>query len=511
MAERISLAVDGLVKNFGATQALRGVTMDVRAGSVHALLGHNGSGKSTLIKVLAGYHVRDAGTITIRDAELPHEFDAAVVHAAGVRFVHQDLGLVENLTVAENLALRGNFVRSRYGGISWARQRRAAEASLARVGARCAPHQTVAELGPVDKTLLTIARALQDIDVAQGILVLDEPTARLPQSEVGRVLHLVRRLRDDGASIILVTHRLEEVFEVADFVTVLQDGECIFADDIAATTPGDIRSAIAGSSPRALAEPYGRADRPALSGAVALRVRGLRGSTIRDLSLNVQAGEILAVTGTVGSGRSELGRLVYGLQPIVSGTVSIGDGPWMEHMDPKHARRLGLGYTPQERTAGLAMGDAIADNVALPSMGGMLGALGVSKRRIAQASRDVVRDMTIRPADEQLRVGLLSGGNQQKVSIGKWVKLGCVALILDEPLQGIDVGAKADIMTALREQVTQRGGAVLWIESDAEMIPQYADRVIILARGEIVGELAGAELNRKNLLYMLYADGSVAA
>ncbi len=511
MAQRISLAVDGLVKNFGATQALRGVTMNVNEGSVHALLGHNGSGKSTLIKILAGYHVRDAGRIVIHDVALPREFASNVVHSAGVRFVHQDLGLVGNLTVAENLALRGNFERSRCGGISWARQKLATQLSLDRVGARCDPDQTISNLGPVDKTLLTIARAIQDIDVAQGILILDEPTARLPQSEVGRVLDLVRSLRDDGASIVLVTHRLEEVFEVADFVTVLQDGERIFADDITATTPEEIRSAIASNSSTRLAVSEVPPDQRVRSGAPALRVRGLQGLNIRDLDLELHAGEILAVTGTVGSGRSELGRLVYGLQPIVAGSIAVGDVAFTDHMDPKRARRLGLGYTPQERGAGLSMGDAIDDNVALPSMRRMLGALGVSKQRIGKMARSVVEDMSIRPADERLRVGLLSGGNQQKVSIGKWVKLSCVALILDEPLQGIDVGAKADIMAALRDQVTQRGGAILWIESDAELIPQYADRVIVLARGKIVGELAGNELNRKNLLYMLYADGSAAA
>ena len=511
MEQNVNLSIDDVSKRFGATHALRAVSFDVQAGSVHALLGHNGSGKSTLIKILSGYHSRDSGRISVQGLAMPREVDAAVVRRLGVRFVHQDLGLVEALSAGENLALYGNYVRGRTRGISWAGQRRAAQAILDQVGARFSPDDTVSDLGPVDKTLLAIARAIQDMDVRNGILVLDEPTARLPGSEVSRVLGIVRTLRDRGASVLYVTHRLDEVFEVADHVTVLQNGEKLVDGPLSSTSPGSIRKAIAASAAGSGLKTVGARPSPVVRGDLALSLRGIQGRTIKHLDLDLYAGEIVAITGTVGSGRSELGRLLYGLQPIAAGSMTVGRSGPMTRMKPEHARLLGLGYTPQERTAGLALGETVAENIAFPAFRNFCELYGVSKRRIDSAARSVIDEMSIRPPSTETRLAVLSGGNQQKVSIGKWVRLMCTVLILDEPLQGIDIGAKEDIMRILRAEVTARSSAVLWIESDAETIPEHADRAIVLSRGEIVGELEGTDLNRDNLLEMLYAGKAVTA
>lgn len=505
------LAIRGLAKHFGATRALTDVDLSIRSGTVHALLGHNGSGKSTLIKILDGYYVADSGKISINGEDLPHSFTARLAYDRGIRFVHQDLGLFSDLSVAENLALGTAYARSPGGTISWRRERRLTSEALRRFGLKVPPRHRVSSLGPVERTLLAIARATLTMQADGGLLVLDEPTARLPPSESEQLLRIIRSLRDHGTSVLYVTHRLAEVFEIADRVTVLQDGKVVMSDAVSASSEREISQAIIGrrQHPRGdehiVREPATTAARPAV-----VRLQNLSGRRVRNVDLVLRTGELLAVTGTVGSGRSELGRLIYGLQRPSGGSIAIGqvDG-WTRHSSPAWSSRHAVGYVPQERSDGLAVGETVADNVAVTSYRSMSRWFGVSNASLRQVARKVIESFSVRPGRSDIQVGSLSGGNQQKVAIGKWSRLSCDLLILDEPLQGIDVGAKADIMEALRERVLDRGGAVLWIESDAEIVPRYADRAIIMRDGQITAEFDSTTLDRDSLLDALYAVGGV--
>lgn len=510
MSEAVRLAVRGVSKRFGATQALYNVDLEIRQGQVHALLGHNGSGKSTLIKIIGGYHTADHGRIDVNGTPLPRSYSPNVVYGVGVRFVHQDLGLVNGLTVSENLALRGNFKRSRLGGISWRRQREFTVATLESVGLRIRPDLPVSALGPVERTLLAIARATQDLDIGSGVLVLDEPTARLPRSEAIRLLETVRSLKSKGAAVLYVTHRLGEVFEAADEVTVLRDGRGIFSSKVAETSDAEVRAVIAGM--RVGKGPIADGERSCprhASGEALVEVRDLSGTRVKGVTLALHAGELLAITGTIGSGRSELGRLMYGLQSPSAGRVSLG-GQWMDRVSRAAARAGGVGYVPQERSDGLALLDTIAENIGITSYEAMRRWYGVPTKELKKVAQQVIRIFTIRPGNEDMRVAALSGGNQQKVAIGKWTRLDCRTLILDEPLQGIDVGAKAEIMQAIRERVLDRGGGVLWIESDAELVPRYADRAIVMSDGQIVAEFSGASLTSEGLLRAIYGERPTA-
>lgn len=496
-----ALVINDLTKSFGATRALRSISLQIGPGVVHALLGHNGSGKSTLIKTLGGYHAPDAGTIFVYGQELPPKHSGDEAHAAGLRFVHQDLGLVADLSVAENLALGASYKKAALGSISWRGQYRQASIELQKLHLRVDPRRMVQSLGPIEQTLVAITRALQDMDHHRGVLILDEPTARLPRSEVTRLLEIIQKLKGEGVCVVYVTHRLDEVFEVADEVTILRDGERVFSGAISETDEATVRSLIAG---RKLTD-SASVDRRSVAGdPMVAEIRGLTGPRVHDVDLKLHAGEMVALVGLVGSGRSELGRLIYGLQPATGGSVSVGGGPAVTKPTPGWAASAGMAYVPQERQSGLALPMTIAENLAVTSYAGLGRWYGVSQSKIAKMATRVVDRFRVKPAQPSAVVGTLSGGNQQKVALGKWVRLDCSLLIMDEPLQGIDVGAKIDIMETIRERVLARGGAVLWLESDIEYVPKYADRVLIMRDGHIAAEIPSQLVSREHILNALY-------
>lgn len=498
-----ALVIKNLSKQFGATRALQSIDLRIEQGTVHALLGHNGSGKSTLIKTLGGYHAPDEGTIYVRGAELPPKHNGADAHSAGLRFVHQDLGLVADLSVAENLALGASYTTSALGTITWREQYRRTAQELHKLHLDLDPRQKIGDLGPVEQTLVAIARALQDMDRHHGVLVLDEPTARLPRSEVTRLLEIIKELKSEGVSVIYVTHRLDEVFEVADELTILRDGRRIFSSATGDTDVETVRSLIAG---RGMTEPSagkGTAKRER-SDKVVAELHGLSGHRIQGVDLTLYAGEMVAIIGLVGSGRSELGRLIYGLQPTSSGTISIRQGGPVSKPTPRWASSMGVGYVPQERASGLSASQPIAENLAVTSYYGMVGWFGVSSQKLLEMGRRVVTRFGVKPADPTALISTLSGGNQQKVALGKWTRLDCTLLIMDEPLQGIDVGAKIDILETIRKRVLARGGAVLWLESDIEYVPAYADRILVMRDGRIATEISSHPVSQEDLLMALY-------
>jgi ribose transport system ATP-binding protein len=486
-----ALTVTGATKRFGRTVAIDSVDLEVAPGSVRALVGANGSGKSTLIKALAGFHALDAGSIHVHGRELGRGSVVEQGIQAGLRFVHQDLALIPSLWVADNLALTRGYTRDRFGTIRWRREAQRSRAELETVGISVDARTEVALLGPVERTLVAIARALDHVDPGRNVLVLDEPTARLPQEEASRLLAKLRALRDRGLPIVYVTHRLEEVYRLADTVTVLRDGREVFAGTLDSLPLDQLRSIITGlqGARRARAATAARPGGPPRHRGVALELRGVGSRVLRDVDLRVHAGEVVGVSGLIGSGRSELGRVVYGLQKYSSGEVRIAGRP--AGFPRSGARYSGkVGYTPQERRSGLLARLPVEENLTVTSFEGLRRGYGISRERLRRAARRVIDELRILPPDPTAVIDVLSGGNQQKVALGKWTRLPLELLVLDEPTQSIDIAAKSDLMQAIRQRAEEEGLAVLWLESDIEEIVKYADRIVVMRDGRVTTEFA---------------------
>ena len=502
----VALEVVGAVKTFGATRALAGVNLRVHPGSVTALLGANGSGKSTLIRALAGYHDLDEGTIEVYGRS-PADAEG---DGMALRFVHQDLALIPTLSIADNLALGRGYARDRFGSIRWRDEEKRVSQQLQDVGVHVDPQLDVQALGPVDRTLVAIARALESIDTRHDVLVLDEPTARLPAEEAVRLIDRLNALKRGGLPILYITHRLEELRGFADRMTVLRDGLEVYAGEFDALPFARLRELIAGLEPGTgdkATQPT--APKPQAQ-AVALRLRGVGSERLRDVDLAVHAGEVVAVTGLVGSGRSELGRIVYGLQRFDAGEITIGDRTTSGPATSKARTAMDVGYLPQERVASLLAGLPVRDNVVVASFDGMTSWYGLVSRRLREAADEMIRLLQIRPPDPDGLVDVMSGGNAQKVAVARWLRIRLSLLVLDEPTQSIDVGAKTDLMEAIRDRARATGMAVLWLESDIEELVKYADRVLVMADGRIESEFTEQPFSVAEIVAQSYGRDRIA-
>jgi ribose transport system ATP-binding protein len=479
------LEVAGLSKRFGGTLALDMVDFEVRAGEVHALLGENGAGKSTLIKILAGVHNQDAGEIRLRNRLVN-----PVAERLPISFIHQDLGLVDAMTVAENVAVTAGYPRRR-GVISWREVRAAAGAALERMGGGVNPNARVGDLPAAEKSIVAIARA---IAVKCDLLVLDEPTAALPEADVARLLGVLRRLRAEGLGIVYVSHRLDEVFRIADRVTVLRDGRRVATELVADTTPAALVQNIVG---RPLSNLF---IRPAQNpGEPVLRIDGLIARDVGPISLAVAAGEIVGLIGLRGAGHDVVGRAIFGDIPIASGSVSLGGGA-LRAREPADAIRRRLGFVSSKRAEeSLAPNLTLRENLFLnPLTSGASPFRPIwpadERRRCAAA----LRRFSVRPAEPERPIATLSGGNQQKIVVARWMEAGCRLLVLEEPTFGVDVGSKAEIYKLLQNAIDQ-GLAVLLISSDFEEVAGISNRALIFDRGRVSAEIARDELSIAHL------------
>ena len=478
-----ALKVTRATKRFGNALALNDVSLSVAQGSICALLGANGSGKSTLIRALAGYHLLDAGAVQIHGKELNVQRLAEQGRAAGLRFVHQDLALIPDLSIMDNLALERGYVRDGSGTIRWRLEEERVGRELASVGVEASPSERVADLGPVDRTLVAIARALDSLDGNHNILVLDEPTARLPQSEAAKLIARLMALKDRNLPIVYVTHRLDEVHKLADAVTVLRDGRVAFSGPLSTMSGDGLHRLITGGAVRT-SRPLASAAKSAAGKAV-LEIEDVSSRRLTNINLTVHRGEIVGVTGLVGSGRSELGRIVYGLQSRTGGDVRINGKP----NDLALASRR-IGYIPQDRRAGLFLSLSVEENITITAAERLNKWFGLSPKKVRDAALQVIRSFQIRPADPLASVGILSGGNQQKVALGKWLQIPLDLIILDEPTQAIDIGTKQDLMSTIKKRARADGLAVLWLESDIDELVKYADRIIVMNSGRTIAEFS---------------------
>ncbi|MDY7103043.1 MAG: sugar ABC transporter ATP-binding protein [Actinomycetota bacterium] len=494
-ADQPSLLADGVSKHFGGTAALTDATLRVRRGTVHALIGGNGSGKSTLIKILAGVHAADRGTIDVHGITWSAaDPDPQRARAAGLRFVHQDLGLVDELTVAENVALDDGFPTTRWGRVRWRRLHDDVADLLARFEIGAAPDQPVGTLRPAARTMVAIARASRDED-GDVVLVLDEPTASLPHHESDLLLDYVRGRAARGQTIVVVSHRLGEVLAVADDVTALRDGRVAGTVVDRATDEDELVELIAGR-----AVDRGRRSTGHPVGDPVLQVEGLRSGAVRDLDLTVRSGEIVGLAGLQGSGRSSVLRALFGTSSSVGGAMLL-DGAAYAPRDVADAMGRGVVLVPEDRLADAAFADlSVCDNVSAAVVRRYWrGWLRRDEQR--RDTDELVDRYAIRAAGSTALFSTLSGGNQQKAVLARWLRRRPRLVLLDEPTQGVDVVARSDIYDTIRE-VARSGAAVLVASSDLEELETLCDRVVVLRGGRIAGELAAWEATPDRLTHL---------
>jgi len=483
----------GISKKFGGVQALKDVTFNLRPGEVHALVGENGAGKSTLMKILSGAVRRDQGLVRIggQDAEIVNPHTA---RAFGIRVIYQELVLAPDLTVAENISL------GQLGGlVDWAGIRAKAKAILNDLGFSIDPGELVRRLPVSLQQVVEVAKALS---TETKVLVLDEPTGVLPPKDADRLLQLVRTLAGRGVSIIYISHRLEEVFAIADRVTVLKDGQTVATRNISEVTPSDLIDLMIG---RPITQLFPKSNR--IPGVEVLRVEDLhRGPSVQGVSFTLRAGEILGIAGLVGSGRTETVRALFGADRLTSGTIYL-QGKRINIRSPKDAVKAGIALVPEDRkTQGVVLDLPIRENMTLPSLNGFTSWFGIIPRQRERTFVDQrIRELRIRTPTGEAPAVSLSGGNQQKVVLAKWMSQRFKVILFDEPTRGVDVGAKAEIYQLI-EQLAERGVALAIISSELLEIIGLSDRVLVMNRGRATGLLDKEQISERNIMELAFAN-----
>jgi len=478
------LAVSGIEKSFPGVRALSNVSLEVAPGEVHALLGENGAGKSTLIKIISGVYQPDAGTINV-DGQPLRLLSPDDARRAGIATIYQELLLFRDLSVAENIFM-GHAPRSRGGWLDWKAMTARTETLLASLEITdLTPGQIVGSLSVGNRQRVEILRALsQDA----RLLIMDEPTAALTEYDVTRLFDLVRRLKSRGVGIIYISHRMDEIFQLADRVTVLRDGAHVGTRKVAATSSAELVQMMVGRQIESL---FPKIDVPI--GKPVLEVRDLvRRPLTKGISLTVRAGEIVGLAGLVGSGRSELAQTIFGATPAESGQILISGQP-AQIRSPAAARALGIAYVPEDRAMqGLVRPMTVRENFSLASLGKVARFGFIDSAAEARMAEAGVNRFRVRTGSLEQVVGRLSGGNQQKIVLGKWLANEPKLLILDEPTRGIDVGAKAEIHR-LMCQLAAQGLAILMISSELPEVLGMSDRVLVMREGRLVAEFARAD------------------
>jgi ribose transport system ATP-binding protein len=498
------LRVSALSKHFGGALALDDVSLEVGHGEVHGLLGQNGSGKSTLIKILAGFHEPDpGGQLWLDGQELRH----GTGHTEGISFVHQHLGLIPSMTVLENLLI-GDLAHQDRWRIDWAAETRRAAGLFGRYDLDINPAQQVARLSPVERALLAILRAFDHLQTARaqgghaGLLILDEPTPFLPGRDVSRLFELVRGIVRDGASVIFVSHDIDEVLEITDRATVLRDGRVAGSFETRATRKEEIVRMIVG---RGIGSGQ-RLESRILPGPALLRITGLTGGAVRDVSLHATPGEVLGLTGLIGSGYDEVLSLIYGAEQALDGTLTLdGRAVDLRRQTPAAAIGAGCVLVPGDRlNAGGVGALSVLDNISLPVLGRVCSEWRIRRKPLVANATSLAEDFDVRPRDPALPFQSLSGGNQQKVLLAKWFQTAPRLILLDEPAQGVDVGAREQVFAAIRDAAGS-GAAILCASSDYEQLTAICDRVLIFDRGRIAAELSGADITKTAIAASCYA------
>ena len=476
------LELRSVAKSFGGARALRGVDFDLRPGEVHALLGENGAGKSTLIKIVTGAHRPDSGTITVGGTAVA-DLTPAAAQALGIACIYQQPALFPDLTVAENIGLRlerGAALRR----VDWSARRARAQALLTRIGAAVSPDAEVRSLSMPEQQLVEIACAL---GAGARIVIMDEPTASLTQNEQHLLFAVVRDLRQNGVGVIYISHRLEEIFALADRVTVLRDGESVGTHPVASMDEAGLIRLMVG---RAMQQIYPPSESAPGEVMLSLRDVGCSASGVRGVTLDVRAGEIVGLAGLVGAGRTELARILFGLTPADSGEIRLA-GETVRLHSPQDAVARGLAYVPEDRRRhGVVLERPIEENMTMAVHRRLFRGAWLRFGAERDLALGYIRDLAVKCAGPTAPGGSLSGGNQQKVSLARWLATKPRLLILDEPTQGVDVGAKGEIHRIIR-RLAKEGLAVILISSDLPEVLGMSDRIGVMAGGTLTAILPG--------------------
>jgi ABC-type sugar transport system ATPase subunit len=477
----VLLRLSGIRKRFGGVAALRDGNLTVQEGEVHLLLGENGAGKSTLVKIVAGMLERDGGEMLWRGRPVSFRRPSEAA-AVGVAMVHQESQLAPHLSVAENIFL-GREPRLPLGWVHRRRMQQQAARLIERHGFPLQADWHVDRLSPAGRQLVEICRAIQH---GSSLLIFDEPTSALSGSETGEVFRIVRELRDQNMGVIYITHRLEELRALGDRVTILRDGETVHSDTMASLSTEQIIQYMVG---REVTTIYERV--PVTPGVERLRVEKLNcAPALKDISLTLRAGEIVGLAGLVGAGRTELCRALFGLDRMDAGRIVV-DGSEVHLQSPRDAVRAGLALVPEDRQRnGLATGLSIGQNVVMAGLEGLSRWGFVDHRRERGAVEDLVKRLHVRAESSKQLAGRLSGGNQQKVVVAKWLVRQARIFLFDEPTRGIDIGAKTEVF-GLMDELARNGAAILMVSSELPELLQVADRILVMRQGRIAAELPG--------------------
>jgi ribose transport system ATP-binding protein len=489
------LELKEITKAFGGVEALRGVDFALNAGEIHGLVGENGAGKSTLMKIIAGVHPEFSGRFILDGRETRFR-SARDAHAAGIAMVHQELSVAPDLSVAENVFL-GAQPTNRFGLVQWRRMAREAGEQLARFGIDVDPMTRLGDLPIGLQQLIEIARVLFS---GARIVILDEPTSALSPPEIERLFATLRRLRNEGTGIVFISHFIEDILRISDTVTVFRNGRKVHETEAAATSKAALIEAMIGIGREALEETYAhditlpsRGDSPVVLKADALSLA----RSMQDVSFEVRAGEVLGIYGFMGCGQLELARVLFGKIKPDGGTVVI-DGDRKVFTSTAAARRAGVAFVPESRRAMLFHQEPVYKNISISVLDRISSLLLKPSRERSIAARQV-EQLQIRPPTVELDLGMLSGGNQQKVALAKWLSYPPRVLVLCEPTRGMDIGAKNDVINIVRE-LSAKGLAVIVLSTEPETVLSLADRIIVLKRGAVVREFAGEVVSKDRLL-----------
>lgn len=487
----MQIEMKGIDKSFGTNQVLKDAGFVLGDGEVHALMGENGAGKSTLMKILTGVYTKDAGQVFVDGKEVDYK-NPQEAEKAGIVFIHQELNVLFDLTVEENLFI-GKEIKKGFGICDQKAMRKKAEEALKNLGVSISPKEVMSNLSVGQQQMIEICKALM---VDAKVIIMDEPTAALTQSETKVLFEVIQNLRKKGVSMVYISHRMEEIFELCDRISVLRDGTYVGTKNIPETNMNEIVKLMIG---REIGERY--PGRETKIGEEVLRVEGLtKQGVFQDVNFEVHAGEVLGVSGLMGAGRTEIMQAIFGNLPFESGKVSI-NGKEVKIKSPQEAIRYGIGFITEDRkTEGLLLEKSIEENVALTNLGSISKSGGVMvKSKEQELSKRAIDELHIRCFGPQHECNNLSGGNQQKVVFAKWIYTDPKILILDEPTRGVDIGAKKEIYTIIN-QLAAKGVAIIMVSSELPEVLGMSDRIMVVREGVVRGIINKEEANQENVM-----------
>jgi len=486
----MNIEMRGIDKSFGTNQVLKDAGFLLKDGEVHALMGENGAGKSTLMKILTGVYTKDAGTILVDGQEVSYKTPQEA-EKAGIVFIYQELNVLFDLTVEENLFM-GKEITKKFGICDKKAMRAKAQEVMDRMGVHIPVDAVMSDLSVGQQQMVEICKALM---VDAKVLIMDEPTAALTQSETENLFKVVNSLREKGVSIVYISHRMEEIFELCDRITILRDGQYIDTKYIKDITMDDIVQMMIG---REIGERYPK--REAVIGDEVIRVEGLTHHKLfRDVSFSVRAGEVLGVSGLMGAGRTEIMQAIFGNLPVVSGKIFI-EGKEVSIHNPRQAIAAGIGFITEDRkTEGLLLEKSIAENIEIANLGKVSNKSVLSKKKGAELVKRGIEEFRVKCFGPEHECGNLSGGNQQKVVLAKWIYTDPKILILDEPTRGVDIGAKKEIYSVINDMAA-KGVAVIMVSSELPEVLGMSDRIMVVHEGHVTGILDGATADQAKVM-----------